>query len=130
MSGCCLVLLLVCLVGTLLPDYHNRRGAKIAVTKRELQSIASALDKYFTTSNSFPAGDSAAMLRTLIGSNSAGTIFLNPRKTNASGEMLDMWSTPYRIEIAGQTNTVMRSAGPNRRFGDKDDIVFDRTNQR
>ena len=37
----------------------------------------------------------------------------------------DYWGTPYRIEIVVQTNYVIRSAGKNRTFGDKDDITFD-----
>ena len=45
-------------------------------------------------------------------------------KTNASGEMIDIWQTPYRIELVGRTNFVISSAGKNRKFGDKDDIVF------
>jgi hypothetical protein len=113
----------------LFPPHHGNKARKFAVTKIELQNIAAALNKYLSVSNSLPAGDSTTILRALIGSNHTGTILVNPRKTNASGEMLDMWSTPYRIEIAQQTNTIIRSAGPNRRFGDKDDIVFDRAQQ-
>jgi hypothetical protein len=44
--------------------------------------------------------------------------------TNTAGELLDVWRTPYQIELTGQTNFVIRSAGPNRHFGDEDDIVF------
>ena len=45
--------------------------------------------------------------------------------TNSAGELRDWWDTPYRIEIAVQTNFVIRSAGRDRKFGDKNDIVFD-----
>ena len=31
---------------------------------------------------------------------------------------------PYQIQIVAQTNFVIRSAGPNKKFGDADDIVF------
>jgi len=44
--------------------------------------------------------------------------------TNAAGEVVDIWRTPFRIELVGQTNFVIRSAGQNHTFGDKDDIVF------
>lgn len=130
MTGCLLVLFLMWFLGALLsPRYHGNKAPELAVTKIELQNIAAALSKYLTTSNSIPDGDSVAMLRALIGSNRTGTMFLSPRKTNASGEMLDSWNTPYQIEIADQANLLIRSAGPNRRFGDKDDIVFNHTRQ-
>jgi hypothetical protein len=49
---------------------------------------------------------------------------LNASNTNASGAVIDIWKTPYHIELTGPTNFTIRSAGRNRRFGDKDDIVF------
>ena len=48
-------------------------------------------------------------------------------ETNSTGEVIDIWETPYRIELVGQTKFVIRSAGRNRTFGDKDDIIFDGT---
>ena len=45
-------------------------------------------------------------------------------RTNAAGEPVDLWQTPYRIELAGPTNFVIHSAGKNQKFGDADDIVF------
>jgi hypothetical protein len=44
--------------------------------------------------------------------------------TNTSGDVVDIWQTPYRIELAGRTNFIIRSAGKDRKFGDQDDIVF------
>jgi hypothetical protein len=44
--------------------------------------------------------------------------------TNASGEVVDVWDMPYRTELVASTNFIIRSAGKNRRLGDKDDIVF------
>ena len=45
-------------------------------------------------------------------------------RTNTSGETVDIWDTPYQIELVGRTNFIIRSAGKNCRFGDKDDIIF------
>jgi len=45
-------------------------------------------------------------------------------KTNATGEVIDIWDTAYRIELMGRTNFIIRSAGPDRQFGNADDIVF------
>jgi hypothetical protein len=45
-------------------------------------------------------------------------------RTNALGEVIDIWQMPFQIKLAGQTNFIISSAGPNRKFGDSDDIVF------
>jgi hypothetical protein len=44
--------------------------------------------------------------------------------TNHSGAMVDIWQTPYKIELVGQTNFVMQSAGKDKIFDTKDDIIF------
>jgi len=44
--------------------------------------------------------------------------------TNAAGEVIDIWQTPYQIKLVGQTNFNISSAGPNKKFGDADDIIF------
>jgi hypothetical protein len=44
--------------------------------------------------------------------------------TNDSGELLDFWQTPFQITLIGPTNFTIRSAGPDKHFGDRDDIVF------
>jgi hypothetical protein len=45
-------------------------------------------------------------------------------RTNAQGQILDLWKIPYQIEIVARTNFIIRSAGPDKVFGDRDDIVF------
>jgi len=44
--------------------------------------------------------------------------------TNALGELIDIWQTPFQIKLAGETNFIISSAGPNKKFGDADDIIF------
>ena len=63
--------------------------------------------------------DDASLAREVFGTNA-----LPSGRLNSGGEIMDYWKTPFRIEFAGQTNFIIRSAGPNRKFGDKDDIVF------
>jgi hypothetical protein len=46
------------------------------------------------------------------------------RRTNAAGEPVDIWQTPYRIGLLNPTNFIIHSAGKNQKFGDADDIVF------
>ncbi len=45
-------------------------------------------------------------------------------RTNNSNDVIDIWQTPFRIEAVGATNFMISSAGPNHKFGDGDDIVF------
>ncbi len=48
-------------------------------------------------------------------------------RTNSQGEILDIWKTPFRVEFIPPTNFVVRSAGPDKQFGNADDIVFNST---
>ena len=45
-------------------------------------------------------------------------------RTNAMGEIIDIWQTPFQIKSVEQTNLIICSAGPNKIFGDADDIIF------
>jgi hypothetical protein len=49
-------------------------------------------------------------------------LFFKP--INSKGELLDVWNTPYQVKIEAQPNFIVRSAGPNKNFGDADDIIF------
>jgi hypothetical protein len=45
-------------------------------------------------------------------------------RTNASSQVIDIWQTPFQINLVGLTNFIIHSAGPNQKFGDADDIIF------
>jgi hypothetical protein len=45
-------------------------------------------------------------------------------RTNTLGELIDIWQTPFQIKSVEQTNFIISSAGPNKIFGDADDIIF------
>ncbi len=45
-------------------------------------------------------------------------------RTNASSQFVDIWQTPFQVNLVGLTNFTIRSAGPNLKFGDADDIIF------
>lgn len=72
--------------------------------------------------------ESQAIHRALLSYRSTNAPSFKPHWTNAVGEALDMWGTPYRVTIVGQTHFVIRSAGKNEFFGDKDDVVYDSSN--
>jgi hypothetical protein len=44
--------------------------------------------------------------------------------TNTFGALIDGWQTPFQIKFAEHTNFIIYSAGPNKIFGDTDDIIF------
>lgn len=96
---------------------------------RELNAIAFALGEYRTLFNNFPSGDEAVLAEILIrGKNPKGQRLLNWNETrlDQGGRMLDLWGTAYRILIASNNFVTVRSAGPNKQFGDEDDKVLTR----
>ena len=107
----------------------------------ETRQFLSGLSTYHQMFGHYPDGDSATIMNALMGDNPTHTPILVPSRgaTNQAGGWLDPWGTPYEvivppsIEIARkrsgpvlqQGSPVVKSAGPNKRFGDPDDIVMD-----
>jgi len=98
--------------------------ARIAATKYEEERIATKL-KQLLSSTPPLFGDNQAIHRAVLTSADTNLPVFKPHWTNAAGEALDMWGTPYQIQIVHGTNFVIRSAGKNCILGDKDDVVFD-----
>ena len=100
-------------------NHHAPPGGTLALSVA-LQSYYSAFEKY-------PTGTDVQIFNALRGKNPRNFVFFDvgSRGVGTNGELLDPWKTPYRIEFIAQTNFVIRSAGPDQKFGDKDDIVFD-----
>jgi type II secretory pathway pseudopilin PulG len=93
-----------------------------------MRSIVAALQVYKIEFGEYPKGENRLMTKTLMGENSKRTVFLEISidSTNAEGELIDPWGTPYNILASTETGITVRSAGPNRRFDDEpksDDIV-------
>jgi hypothetical protein len=115
-------------LGLLLPVGGPRKPrSKIVLARMEMAVLKGALENYASTYGMYPTGAPAIVLKTLLGDNPRRIAFLNinPRSINSNGEYVDPWGTPYKIEIGGETNVFVRSAGPNRKFGDKDDPTWD-----
>jgi len=118
------------LANLLLPTVGGPTFARKIMTRRDIAEISSAISNqagighfetriYVNSSNSF----SASFL-----SFTTNTIRVDRNRTNSNGELLDFWGTPYGIEITVQTNYIIRSAGRDTNFGNKDDIIFDSKN--
>jgi hypothetical protein len=88
-----------------------------------------ALKAYHMECGNSPTGSQAAVMKALCGSNPRQIIFYelpsSKRRQNALGEFLDPWGTPYEISIVSSNEVRVRSAGPNKKFGDSDDIRND-----
>ena len=98
-----------------------RRAAQIGAAARarlQMEQWARAADVYRRTHGALPAGDSRAVLETLRHDDESRRFLPGPERTEI--QMLDPWGTPWRIHDGERVE--IRSAGPNRRFGDEDDF--------
>jgi hypothetical protein len=126
------LLFFLLIVSSLFPLSGNRirTGAKIAKTRIEEESAATALKAYSTTYGNLPIGDAESVERILggedlFGKNPQKIMFLiYQRSVEFSNRMVDAWGTPYHIEFFQQTNFIIHSAGKDKIFGDTDDIIF------
>lgn len=71
-----------------------------------IRAIKTALDMYYTDNNEYPE-----MLDELV-----------PEYLKTKTEILDTWDTPLELESDDEMNLVIVSAGPDKTFGNTDDI--------
>jgi hypothetical protein len=123
-------LLVLCLY-LFTPLFGAAGRTKSDTTRLEEAEMANAIASYATTFHRFPADNNAALTKNLIGDNPQQLMFLNlvETSTNKDGQLVDIWSTPYKFTFNSTNSFTITSAGGNRAFGDTDDVVFDsRTN--
>ena len=129
-SGRFVNLLLACLLIWLGMDYFLRssshpHAAPLARTRLEEESFSQGMESYKSALGNYPTGESSDILRALTGDNSQNRIFLSyHRSLEHPNEMVDAWGTPYAIRFLASNAFTISSAGKNKIFGDKDDIVF------
>jgi len=89
----------------------------------------SAMESFRHEYGSFPSGNSAEILKVLVGDNPKKICFLSleTHSKNQFGQYIDPWQIPFRI-ILTPTNITIQSAGKNGVFGDADDISMTSTN--
>jgi hypothetical protein len=116
-----LTLFLLWLVAELLfPTNNSRTKAMIIKTRTDERLMSALLGEQAGKTGGLTNLDRLFVLNSLLATNQNHFWF----DTNISGEVVDIWQTPYQIELAGRTNFIIRSAGKDRKFGDKDDIIF------
>jgi hypothetical protein len=120
MLGLVVLALFVISVSLLMPEKGGKTRAKIILTRTEEREIASVLSQHASKIGGVTNVGGSWAFQALVSTSS----FSSSDRTNTSGEILDFWDMPYRIELVGRTNFIIRSAGKNRKFGDADDIIF------
>jgi hypothetical protein len=93
--------------------------------KVALNAVALNLRNYGSRFGGNPTGSNPEITKTLNGDNPARAKYLPVEHTNISpeGELLDFWGTPYFFHQQSGTETVIRSAGPDRKLFTVDDIT-------
>jgi hypothetical protein len=108
----------------LLPANNGKKKAQIYFTHFETKEIATALNQHSVKIGGLTNIDNNFVIQAVFGTDGTINVNYHPTRTNSQGQVLDCWETPYQIEILSRTNFVVRSAGPNKKFGDADDIIF------
>lgn len=98
--------------------------------RRTMTNIVVTMKTQFSKTGRYPSADAEYFLKVLSSSSSATNssmfFYLKPwnTRTNNFEGFLDNWGMPLRMEMAGETNFILRSAGPDQKYDDADDIVF------
>ena len=116
------LLFFLMLVSALNPLSGNRirTAAKIAKTREDERRMSFLLEGQASEIGGLTNINNQFVLNSLFSTGKNQIWF----STNAAGEVIDIWQTPYQIKLVGQTNFNISSAGPNKKFGDADDIIF------
>jgi hypothetical protein len=86
-----------------------------------LEATQAYRDKY----GLLPEGTASEIVAALTGDNPEKRVFweVSSEQTNQLGQLIDPWGSPWEIWHVGKDRMEARSAGPNRRLGDHDDLV-------
>ena len=105
------------------PTEKEKAKAKVLETIGEERSMGDLLEQKASEVNGLTNIPNEFILNPFLITNTYEGISFTTR-TNALGEIIDIWQTPFQIKFLGQTNFIINSAGPNKIFGDADDIIF------
>jgi type II secretory pathway pseudopilin PulG len=101
------------------------------VTRAQMQlwSFLEATEEYRNAFGELPGGSASEIAGALLGDNPENRTFLSVTSegTNELGQLVDPWGTAWEIWQAGEDRLEARSAGPNQRFGDHDDLIASRS---
>jgi hypothetical protein len=102
------------------------KPAPNAICLLQLVDIKFAMEGYVSKYASYPTGTQAQIIKTLCGNNPQRYVFLDIHilKFNSQEECLDPWGTPLAINFSPTNSFVISSAGQDKIWNTKDDIIF------
>lgn len=103
-----------------------RRAAAVdPQVAEDIDQITLMLRAYRTLTGENPVGTNAEIMHTVMGGNPKGATLGPPENQtlNAAGELLDRWGTPYFFHQLAKERMEIRSAGPDRRMWNEDDLL-------
>jgi hypothetical protein len=115
------LILIAIILELVFPGHTNKAKARIIYTRWEEKNIATSLKQHAMETVGQTNINNGLILQSFFSTNDDYYTF---NRTNEQGNLLDLWRTPYQIKILAQTNFIISSAGPNKFFGDDDDIIF------
>ena len=110
------------LVASGVPTEKEKKKAKILETMSEERLVAELLTEQAVKLGGITNLANEFIVASLRNTN--GFQHSIESHTNSSGQLIDIWQTPFRINLMRPTNFIISSAGPNLKFGDQDDIIF------
>ena len=122
--------LLVCIGFLLLPSLAYCGPSKRFITLRRAEELYSGLETYKNNFGNFPVGDNATIMKMLCRDNPKGKQlfhFTDRSRAHAKdwrGQCVDGWGTAFQIDFSPTNNLVILSAGIDKAFGSKDDLIF------
>jgi hypothetical protein len=102
------------------------KPAPKAICRLQLLSVKFAMEGYASKYTNYPTGTQTQVIKTLCGNNPQRYEFLDIRifKFNSEEEALDPWGTPLVISFSSTNSFVISSAGQDKIWSTRDDIIF------
>lgn len=113
------VLMVALIIAIYLCDPYPRVDHATSKAMSEISVLQLGLTAYRHDKGKYPAGSPSEILTQLVGTDSTESygyidkVFLT---------RTDPWKTPYRLSFPPTGEAIVISAGPNKTFGDRDDI--------
>lgn len=92
-----------------------------------LENVRGVFRQYYLRFHENPVGDNAEITQALRGGNPKQANFLQEEdgmRTNARGELVDNWGTPFFFHSISRSEMEIRSAGPDHKMWTNDDLVM------
>ena len=93
----------------------------------DFDKISLMFRNFRTLTGENPTGTNAEIMAAILGGNPKGAKLGPPegQEINADGELIDRWGTPYFFHQLSKDKMEIRSAGPDKRMWNEDDIIGD-----